>query len=126
MSFAADIERWTRKVKVANEAVFSGVVAETKNSIVFGSPLTGAPGQVVADVRGGELRASWQAEFETPTRALISTSVPWAQQNEDGVARPGGGPYEQRAAIGGRWNVALTRRGFANIVADVCNRLGFR
>ena len=104
-------------------AVFVGWVAEMKNSIVFGSPLTGAPGQVVADVGGGTLRDSWQTEFEDANNALISTKVPWAEQNEDGIARPGGGPYVQRSATGGRWNVALTRMNAQRVVDDVAAKL---
>jgi phage gpG-like protein len=104
-------------------AVFVGTVAEVKNSIQFGSPLTGAPGQVVADEHGGNLRASWQSEFTDPNNAIVSTNVPYAESNEDGIARPGGGPYVQRSAVGGRWSVALTRMGIQRIVDDVAAKL---
>lgn len=106
--FADALTLFVAKVQTRTQAAFVGTVAAAQNSIQFGSPLTGAPGQVVADVAGGTLRGSWHTEFSTPTSALISTSVPWAQQNEDGIARPRGGPYIQRSAVGGRHSVALT------------------
>ena len=124
MGFLSEIQAHNAKVELdLLPAVFVGVVAETKNSIQFGSPLTGAPGQVVADENGGALRASWQSEFEDANNAIISTSSPYAPQNEDGIARPGGGPYVQRSATGGRWNVALTRMGWQRIVDDVAAKL---
>jgi len=122
--FLDQIRRHNAKVELELlPEVFLGVVAEAKNSIVFGSPLTGAPGQVVADVGGGALRGSWIDEFEDANNALISTSSPYAEQNEDGIARPSGDPYVQRSAIGGRWNVALTRMNIQRIVDDVANKL---
>lgn len=122
--FLDEIRQHNAKVELdLLPAHFVGVVAEVKNSIQFGSPLTGSPGQVVADEGGGALRASWQSEFEDSSNALISTSSLYAPQNEDGIARPGGGPYVQRSAVGGRWSVALTRMGFQRIVDDVAAKL---
>lgn len=123
MGFLSEIRAHNQKTLDLTQEVFVGVVAETKNSIVFGSPLTGAPGQVVADVGGGTLRDSWKTEFEDANNALISTKVPWAEQNEDGIARPGGGPYVQRSAVGGRWSVALTQTNIQRIVDDVAAKL---
>lgn len=124
MSFLAEIRAFNDKVELdLLPAHFVGVVAEVKNSIQFGSPLTGAPGQVVADVGGGNLRASWQSEFEDASNAVVSTDVPYAESNEDGIARPGGGPYTQRSAVGGRWSVALTRMNIQRIVDDVAAKL---
>ena len=120
MSFLDDIKRFNVKAENLTQEVFVGAVAEVKNSIQFGSPLTGSPGQPVDE---NILLPSWEAEFEDPNTALVSTSVPWAEQNEDGIARPGGGPYVQRSAVGGRWSVALTKAGFQNIVDDVAKRL---
>jgi hypothetical protein len=121
--FVSQLGTFTEKVKVRTQAAFVGTVAEVKNSIVFGSPLTGAPGQVVADYMGGTLRDSWQVKFESPTVALIGTNVPWASSNEDGIARPNGGPYIQRSAVGGRWSVALTRAGIQRIADSEAARL---
>ena len=99
-----------------------GVVAEALNSIKFGSPLTGSPGQ---PVETEALLLSWGSEFEDANTALISAggTAEYNQQNEDGIARPGGGSYIQRSAVGGRWSVALTRTGFQRIVDDVAAKL---
>jgi len=121
VSFLDEIRAHNRRVELELvPAVFVGTVAEVKNSIQFGSPLTGSPGQPVdQDI----LRPSWQPEFTDPNNAIVSTNVPWAQQNEDGIARPGGGPYVQRSAVGGRWSVALTRASIQRIVDDVAAKL---
>jgi phage gpG-like protein len=121
--FLDQIRAHNAKTLALVQAEFVGCVAEVQNSIQFGSPLTGAPGQVVADEKGGALRGSWSTEFEDANNALVSTNSPYAPQNEDGIARPGGGPYVQRSATGGRWNVALTRMGFQRIVDDVAAKL---
>lgn len=103
------------------QAVFVGAATEVKNSIQFGSPLTGSPGQPVDE---GNLRASWQLEFESPTSALVSTNVAYAESNEDGIARPGGGPYVQRSAVGGRHSVQKTVDNFPRIVEAEVAKLG--
>lgn len=100
-------------------AHFVGVVAEVKNSVQFGSPLTGAPGQPVDT---GNLRASWESEFQDANNATVSTNVVYAEQNETGISATGG-PYVQRSAIGGRYSVLLTRMGIQRIVDDVAARL---
>lgn len=123
MSFHDDVMRFVAKLDAADAALLPAVAAEVHNSIVFGSPLTGAPGQVVADVGGGNLRDSWQLTFPTPDTAMSATKVAYAQSNEDGIARPGGGPYIQRSAIGGRHSVALTVAGFQKIVDHVVRQL---
>ena len=124
MSFLDEIRAHNAKVELdLLPAHFVGVVAEAKNEIRIGGPLSGAPGQVVADEQGGALRASWQTEFEDANTALISTSSPYAPQNEDGISRPSGTPYVQRSATGGRWSVALVRNGWQRIVDDVAAKL---
>lgn len=120
MGFLDEIRAHNAKTEELTQAVFVGAVAEAKSSIQFGSPLTGAPGQPVDE---DILRPSWQTEFEDPHTALISTNLPYAEQNEDGIARPGGGPYVQRSAVGGRWSVALTRTNMQRIYDDVAAKL---
>jgi hypothetical protein len=89
--------------------VFLGFVTHSHKSIVEGDEISGSEGQPVADVNGGNLRTSWGAPiFLSPTEALSATNVPYAQSNEDGIARPGGGPYRLRASIGGRFSIQLT------------------
>lgn len=131
MSFADDLTRFTVKVEGVTQDVFVNVVAATKSSITDGSPVTGSPGQPVGQYGpgyhqgkvGGELKASYHAEFETPTSALISTHEPYAEQNEDGIARPGGGSYTQRSTVGGRHSVALTIAGFQRLVDDEAKKV---
>lgn len=123
MGFADQMRRVAARVSADSQAVFVSSATEVFNSIVFGSPLTGSPGQPVAAVDGGELRASWQLTFPTPTSALIMTKSVYAESNEDGIARPGGGPYLLRASIGGRFSVALTIRALPKIVAIETERL---
>ena len=123
MGFLSEIQAHNAKVELdLLPAVFVGVVAEALNSIKFGSPLTGSPGQ---PVETEALRLSWGSEFEDANTALISAggTAEYNQQNEDGIARPGGGSYIQRSAVGGRWSVALTRTGFQRIVDDVAAKL---
>lgn len=118
-TFLDQIRRFNAKAENLTQAVFDGTVAEVKNSIQFGSPLTGSPGQPVdKDI----LRPSWQTEFTDPHNARVSTNVLWAVQNETGISATGG-PYVQRSAKGGRWSLALTRMGWSRIVDDVANRL---
>ena len=119
-AFADQLNAFSVKVRVRTQAAFVGTVAAAQASIQFGSTLTGAPGQPVDD---NNLRPSWQTTFESPTVALISTNVAYAESNEDGIARPGGGPYIQRSAIGGRWSVALTRAGIQRLADAEAARL---
>lgn len=123
MAFRDDFQRATTKVLTDSRIVFVSSATEFFNSIVFGSALTGSPGQPVADVDGGNLRASWQLTFPTPTSALVSTNSVYAPPNEDGIARPSGGPYLLRASIGGRFSVALSTWGLSKIVLEEARRL---
>lgn len=123
MTFLDDIGRFNTKVETLNHAVFVNTASAALESIKVGSPLTGSPGQPVADVAGGNLRGSWQLEFEDAQHALISTNSVYAPPNEDGIARPSGGPYRLLASIGGRFSVLLTRLGIYRIVDDETRRL---
>jgi hypothetical protein len=105
----------------ADRNLVPAIGAAMHESIVFGSPVTGSPGQVVADENGGNLRSGWTLDFPTPDTARSYTNVVYAESNEDGIARPGGGPYIQRSAIGGRWSVASTRVNFDRLVDHVIN-----
>lgn len=113
MSFADDLKRFSAKVDARNKAIFVNTASAAKDSIVNGSSVTGAPGQPVQD---GILRGSWQLQYESPTAALISTNAAHAQSNEDGIARPSGGPYIQRSPVGGRHSVKLTVLGIDRLI----------
>jgi len=114
MSFADDVGRFSKNVVVTNREVFVNTASHALESIQNGSVVTGAPGQPVDT---GSLKASWNLSFPSPTEALISTNSPYAESNEDGIARPGGGPYVQRSPVGGRHSVQLTVLGLDKIVA---------
>lgn len=107
------------------QLIYEGSVARALRGIKFGDSLTGAPGQ---PVESGELRNAWEAVVVSPTETVIrvnpeSEALAWAQQNEDGIARPGGGPYVQRSEKGGRRSVALTAAGFPDIVRAIAEGL---
>lgn len=119
MSFS---ERWALRVGRVGEKFdrrFAGYVAETERSVRVGSEITNSPGQPVADENGGNLRASWIGEFLAKYEWQFTTDAPYARSNEDGIARPGGGPYVLRASTGGRHSIKLTRAGWPHIVAHV-------
>jgi hypothetical protein len=90
---------------------FVRAVQLTTESIVEGSPITGAPGQ---PVRTGNLKASWQTSFESPLSARISTNVEYALPIEEGVGRFG--PLTLRSAVGGFGSVKLTVANFDRVV----------
>lgn len=121
MDWDSAISRAVDTLDVMDRALVPAMGAAVYESVVLGSPITGAPGQVVADENGGNLRASYQLTFPEVDKALIATKSVYAEQNEDGIARPGGGPYIQRSAIGGRWSIALTRMNFQRLLDSVVN-----
>jgi hypothetical protein len=125
MSFGDDLQRFTAKVQTRSKTVFANTVSAAHGSITDGSAVTGSQGQPVGqygpgyhegDV-GGELKASWQTRFLAPWVAEIVTNSPYAKQNEDGIARPGGGQYTQRSSVGGRFSVRLTIAGLPKLLA---------
>ncbi|MBA3890491.1 MAG: hypothetical protein H0X64_08165 [Gemmatimonadaceae bacterium] len=125
--FGAELREHVVKVKATTGRIFVGSAALALESIQVGSPVTGSPGQPVGQYGpgyhegevGGELKTSWNMTFESPTIAAIQTNVAHAPSNEDGIARPGGGAYNQRSTVGGRHSVALTVAGWDNIVEHI-------
>lgn len=120
MSFGTDMRNFVKKTKTQTAAVVRGSVRSVLNSVKYGSPITAAPGQPIGE---GDLRESWVSEFTDARIALIYTDSPYAPQNEDGIARPGGGPYTLRSADGGRWSVLKTRKNFQAIIDDIAHKL---
>jgi hypothetical protein len=82
MSFADDVRRFAAKVEAKQREVFVNVASHAHESIVNGSPVTGAPGQPVDT---GNLRNSWQLTFPDANTAEITTNVDYAQPVEDNV-----------------------------------------
>lgn len=121
--FRVGLDRFKVTTKTRAQIVFDGASRAALASIRLGSPITGAPGQ---PVDSEDLLKSWRMEPESPTVNVIFTDSPYAQSNEDGIARPGGGPYILRSKRGGRHSVKLTIMGFPRIVADIVAKLGTR
>jgi hypothetical protein len=119
MSFDADIKRFELKLEGMATGLLPAVAATAHDSIVNGSPLTGAPGQPVDT---GNLKASWQLMFPTPEVAEIVTKSVYAVPNETGITDDGR-PYLQRSPVGGRHSVALTFAGMTRIVEHETKRL---
>jgi hypothetical protein len=126
----AGLQRFTVKLDSLATDLLPAVAATAHESIVTGSPLTGAPGQPVGqygpgynegDV-GGTLKASWQLLFPAPGVAEITTNLVYAPHNEYGVTEDGR-PYRQRSSVGGRHSVALTIAGMQRIVDYEAKRL---
>lgn len=106
MGFADDLNDFTRKVERRRKDIFVGFAVAVRDSVVEGSPVTGAPGQPV-DI--GNLKASWQLTFPSATLARVTTNVPYAPPIEDGVGPYG--PMTLRSEVGGWHSVKLTRAG---------------
>jgi hypothetical protein len=102
--FAATVQGYT-------QTVFVNSASAALDSITNGSAVTGAPGQPVDT---GALKASYQLTFTSPKRFIITSPLPYALANEDGVNN--GRPYIQRSPVGGRHSVALTVLGMQRIV----------
>jgi len=114
MTFDADLDRFAALLKAREKAVFVNTVATVKDSIQNGSAITGAPGQPVDT---GNLRASWEASFESAQVATIATNVEYAPVIEDnlrGVTFHNHGPH----------SVKLTVAGFQKIVASEVVKAG--
>ena len=109
--FADELHTFSLKVQTKVPEVFTGVVDETHRSIQLGSEITGAPGQPVDT---GNLRASWEKWYDSPTQATIATNVVYAPYIEEGMNSRGG--FTLRSAVGGFHSVKMTVAGFQRIV----------
>lgn len=99
MSFADEVRRFAEKAEQRERAVFTASVVEMRESIKFGSAVTGAPAMPVAPTvfpRSGALRNSVTLTFPDPNTAIIYTDSPYAQDVEENVkghAFHDGGPH---------------------------------
>lgn len=109
--FSAQIERDRR-------AVFVATVDDLRDSIKFGSAVTGAPALPVAPSefpKSGELRDGVRVTYTDPNTAVISTDVSYALEVEDdskGQVFTSGGPHGWKISAAGfpRILAAVTRR----------------
>jgi hypothetical protein len=123
LKFQSDIRKFVSKTSKNMSAIGRGSAHAALNSIKYGSEITGAPGQ---PEQSGALIDSWVMEERGVASALIYSDSSYARQNEDGIARPGGGPYIQQSARGGRWSVSKTKSGFSRLVDYVTETIANR
>lgn len=110
--FSKGLADFHRKIAAFDASLLDEVGDLMYQSIVYGSALTGAPGQPRKE---GDLIASWRKERPSETSVAVVSDSPYARPNEDGL-REGGKPYVQRSPVGGRHSVKLTRRGLQRLV----------
>jgi hypothetical protein len=118
MSFASDLAGFARQTEARSQAVFVATVVELRDSVKFGSAVTGAPAMPVAPnefPRAGALRDSVTVTYPDPNTALIYTDKPYAPDVEDntkGHTFHNGGPHGWRLSIAGFGRIvdAVTRR----------------
>jgi hypothetical protein len=98
--------------------VFIGCTELLRDSVIDGSPVTGAPGQ---PKQTGTLRLSWQPAWMGPLIWEFTTKLEYAKPIEDGVGPYG--PLTLRSEVGGFHSVKLTRAGWPRIVENVTQRI---
>jgi len=103
--------------KVRNSFVFA--TQEVRQSVVKGSPVTGAPGQRVDTAT---LRNSWVAEFTAKWEWQLTTNVKYAEYIENGGNDLG--PFLLGSGVGGFHSVKLTRANWDRIVEFAALRAG--
>jgi hypothetical protein len=124
MSFEGDLKLFAGKVLARHKQVFVGSVQHVHTSVVDGSPVTGAPGQPVAPVGGGNLRLSWIQSYPAEYIGEVSTNVEYAPAIEEGQQEPyvrngktiTPRPMTLRSAVGGFHSVNLTRSNWDRVV----------
>ena len=120
MSFVGGLEQFAKKAIKNEQAVFVTSVTQMRESIRFGSAVTGAPAMPVAPSRyekAGALRDSVVATYPDPNTAIIYTTkwyAPVVEDNTNNVQFASGGP--------GGWK--LTAAAFERIVDDNARRIG--
>ena len=121
--FTVAVENWITKVDRRARSLFANVVDAAHRSIVYGSPLTGAPGQPVKEFK---LKPSWKVVYESSEVALITVKpgpgeslapLIYARFIEEGF-HPMWGALTLRSAVGGFHSVKLTKANIDKIVAE--------
>jgi hypothetical protein len=118
MTFASQLQAFAEKAKQREREVFTRSVEAVAQSVVFGSEITGSPGQP-EDLREGQ----WVTQYDGESTATISTDDPSARSVEDGISHLHGGPITLNSPIGGFHSVLQTRLGFEKIVEDVTQKV---
>lgn len=119
-AFRSGLRDFGVKVQAETLEIFAEFVTLTHESVVAGSALTGSPGQPVDT---GNLRRSWQINWQGPAQADISTNLPYAPSIEDGVSYAHGGtPMTLRSPTGGFHSVAVTMAGADRLLDEAKRR----
>lgn len=115
MAFSEGLREFQRVLEHRRRDVLIVATLTAHESIKLGSPVTGAAGQ---PVRSGNLKNSWQYEFDNPTEptsSVVSTNVEYAVPIEEGAGPFG--PMHLRSQVGGFHSVAQTVAGWLRVVA---------
>jgi hypothetical protein len=126
----ADAARVSALLAQRADAFMVGVTGAAFESIVEGSPVTGAPGQPVGQYGpgyhpgsvGGTLKGSWSQRFLSATEAEVSTNLIYAPAIEDQVSGTGK-TLNLRSSVGGFHSVKLTIAGIQALANQVAERL---
>ena len=105
------IAKFQLKIDTRSKAIFANTAFKIRDSVKFGSPITGAPGQPVDT---GNLRSSWQLTHPEPFLARLTTNVNYAPHIESGIGK--GGQMVLHSKEGGFHSVKMTIAGFDRIV----------
>ena len=98
-AFAADITRFQRLAEQRERDTFVNLVSLSAESLIEGSPLTGAPGQPVDT---GNLKGSFQTIFDSEREASIVSNCAYAPHIEDDVQHANyavGGPHSLKLTV---------------------------
>lgn len=118
-TFTSHLPEFERRLTNEWAAIHDGVVELAHNSLVYGSAMTGAPGQP-ADLREGQFKIIRESELET----TVATDDPSARSVEDGISyKHGGVPITLHSPIGGFHSLALTEQHGDKIIEAVTRRV---
>ena len=118
MSAEGDVLRALASLEGLTEQAFGVVMVRVENSIKFGDPVTGAPGQPVDK---GDLLRSYLTEYVTPLHASTTSPLPYAEPIDDGIGPHG--PLTLRSEQGGFGSVKQTAANLQALVDDAVSVL---
>jgi hypothetical protein len=115
MSFKDDIKKHIANIKKREGQLFKEATELAYESVRFGSPITGAPGQ---PVEFGDLLASWRLEIRSKRVAAMFTPLFYGPIIEDNLRGA-----QLRSSVGGFHSVLRTRLAWQQIVDHVARGL---
>lgn len=110
-TWKSNLPQFSRELDAAVNSLTRGTAERALNSIVFGDPTTGAPGQP-DDLRNGQ----WEVVENGPDSFTVGTNDPSAPAVEDGISRLNGHPIQLKSPIGGLHSVRITQQNAAPLV----------